>query len=455
MGCVENAKAASDGIFPQQNFSRCQGLSLGEPAFRSGYREPLIPDFKVFMTEGGWCWFQDPRAVIHDGKLFIGSVQGHGSGLALVGLYDLNAKRRLGDVVLHDNFDHDDHNAPVFYVRPDGSVLAVYTRHNRENCFYYRISDPENPLKWGEEVKVLTSSKVTYANLYEMKNEGRLYNFFRGIRFDPTFVTSADGGKTWSKDVHFIASELNGVHRPYARYVGNGEDTVHVSFTDAHPRKFGNSIYYTAFRDGKFWKANGAKIKDLQEDGPLAPSEAELVYRGSMTTVKPKGSESVPGAAWTSSISIDAQGYPHIAYTLYKSNIDHRYRLASWDGSQWIDREVACGGKCLYARESSYTGLIALDPVDPSVVVISTDVDPSTGEDLGANHEIYRAKVGLNDDIGTIKWQAVTQNSAVRNIRPIILRDGDRRVILWQRGQFVTFTSYDLATVGFIENITE
>jgi beta-galactosidase len=415
------------------------------------------PAITLFMKDGGWCWYQDPRAILHDGKLFIGSVKGNGDGEALIGVYDLKSKTALGNVVANPKFDRDDHNSPVFFARTDGSVLAMYARHSRDHLHRFRISDPNDPMKWSEEMVFNhddpKAGKVTYMNLLEMTAEGKLYNFYRGIRWNPSFITSTDQGKTWGEPTHFISSELNGTHRPYVRYAGNGKDRVYVSFTDGHPRDFGNSIYYAEFSNGKFCKADGTLLKDLKKDGPLRPSEAERVYRGSETREKPEGCESVPFSAWTSSISIDAKGNPHIGYTLYLSNTDHRYRIASWDGNRWFDREVAYAGKCLYERESSYTGLITLDPVDPSVVFISTDVDPSTGKESGGLHEIYRANIGLNHDVASIKWTAVTENSKVRNIRPVVLRDGDSRVVLWNCGRFTTYTDYDLDTVGFVEDV--
>ncbi|HSH09977.1 MAG TPA: glycosyl hydrolase, partial [Oceanipulchritudo sp.] len=117
----------------------------------------------------------------------------------------------------------------------------------------------------------------------------------------------------------------------------------------------------------------------------------------------------------------------------------------------WVDREVAYAGNCLYDDESSYTGLITVDPVDPSIVFISTDVNPSSGQATGGLHEIYRARIGLEDDISTINWESVTRNSPVRNIRPMVLNDGAVRVVLWQRGEFISYRIYDLDTVGFME----
>ena len=98
-------------------------------------------NFRVFMRQGGWCWFQDPRVILHDGKLIIGGVEGNGSGDAVVGIYDLQQHQSVGRVVLHKGFRRDDHNSPVFYLRGDGRVLAVYALHGNNKIHYYRISD--------------------------------------------------------------------------------------------------------------------------------------------------------------------------------------------------------------------------------------------------------------------------------------------------------------------------
>jgi hypothetical protein len=447
--------------------SCCLVLALNITALAEAADEQAIYErtadkhgFTVFMQEGGWCWYQDPRAIAHRGKLFIGSVRGNGNGEALVGIYDLQAKRPVGAVTMHSRFDKDDHNSPVFHARKNGSVLAVYARHGHDLYHYSRISDRDNPMQWSDESRHSRRlsgerDKVSYMNLCFLEKEGLLYNFFRGIEYNPTFVTSPDEGSTWSEPVHFFKSDMKGRHRPYARYATNGKDTVYVSVTDGHPRDFGNSIYYFEFRNGRYYRADGTVIKDLAEDGPILPGESDLVYEGSMTTTKPKGHESVPGAAWTSSIAIDAAGRPHIAYSLYLSNDDHRYRLASWDGAKWIDREVAYAGKCLYPSESSYTGLITLDPSDPTVVFISTDVNPASGKENGGPHEVYRARITAGDDSRSIKWEPVTKESPVRNIRPVIVRNGKRRIVLWNRGDFKTYKDYQLDTVGFIENAEE
>ena len=35
-------------------------------------------NFATLNTDGGWCWFSDPRALFHNGKLYYGYVKSNG-----------------------------------------------------------------------------------------------------------------------------------------------------------------------------------------------------------------------------------------------------------------------------------------------------------------------------------------------------------------------------------------
>jgi len=407
----------------------------------------------TMMENGGWCWYQDPRATIKNGKLIIAGLDGQ-NGDVNVGIFDLKSETIDGKVTLHKELQADDHDVPALYTRSDGSILAMWAKHGNEKMHHYAISSTNDYLKWGDpqQFKYTYNDRrgVTYMNLYALKNEGKLYNFYRdGETFNPSFITSDDEGLTWGNRTHFIANDVKGRQRPYARYAQPDANTIGISYTDAHPRQYGNSLYYAQFRDGAFYKVDGTKIKDITE-GPLGTSEGEKIYTGSENNHKPEGCESVPNSAWTCAMGQDAAGNPHIGYSLYLSNSDHRYRIASWDGKQWNDREIAYAGKCLYYVESSYTGLMAFDPTDPKQVYISTDVNPSTGEDLGGRHEIYSATILPNDNINTIKWKALTTQSAYKNIRPIVVANEGYKVLLWLNGPWDTFVNYDANVKGVI-----
>lgn len=415
--------------------------------------EETLSQFTTFMEDGGWCWYQDPRAIINSGKLVFGGLSGQ-SGDVKVGVYNLDENINEGTIILDKNFQVDDHDVPAFYVRPDGSILAMWAKHANEKKHYYSVSSATNYLEWGKKKEFIHGYEghkgVTYMNLYYMENEKLLYNFFRdGPTFNPAFITSSDNGDNWSsKSAHFIEDDVEGRQRPYTRYFQKDKNTIGISFTDGHPRRYGNSLYYAEFTKGAFYNVDGTKIKDFKT--PLKTIEAEKIYKGSETKEKQKGFESVPNSAWSCATGKDSENNPHMGYSLYLSNDDHRFRIASWNGTEWIDREIAYAGKCLYTMESSYTGLMAFDPEDVSQVYISTDVNPSTGEDLGGLHEIYTAKIGLKDDISTIKWEAITSHSKYRNIRPIVVAGEGHKVLLWLNGPWNSFVNYNADVKGIV-----
>ncbi len=403
---------------------------------------------KTFITNGGWCWFQDERAIMQGNKLVVGAIAGKGAGDVKVATYDMNESKHLGTAILRANFERDDHNAPVFCALPNGQVLTVYEEHflRRDPHHYFRISAPNDTSKWEPEYKHKhDKTHVTYANLYYVPKEKRIYNFFRhGRIYSPFFFYSDDLGKTWSKNIQLIDDgNRKRRNRPYARYCFDGVDTFHITFTDGHPRVCSNNVYYVKFKDGKFYKANGEFIKDLHKDGPMTPQEAEMIYKGGCRDNR----------GWTSSIRLDEKGYPVIGNTNYISNDDHRYFYVRWDGTKWHKNEIAFGGSCFWKHENDYTGLITIDPTDTNTVYISTNVDPVTGKKVGTGkHEIYQ---GYTKDFGVNwSWKAITANSSKDNIRPVVVpSNGKHYALLWLRGSFPSFIEYDLDVVGVVKEL--
>lgn len=450
--CGSKDKNADTNSFPSQS---------PKPVQHSGINDiyPNIePMLHTFLNDAGWCWYQDPRVIIKNHQLIVGGISGV-SGDIRVSVYDLKSNSLLGERVLDKNFERDDHNAPVFYAKPNGSILAIWAKHGKENRHYYSVSKPNDFLSWSK-TKIIEHEftipdenywgGVTYMNLYSIKNKHTLYNFFRlGLDLNPYFVSSTDNGESWNNKTHFITDNIEGTHRPYNRYSQATPNKIAVSFTDGHPRQFGNSLYYAEFDGQVFSTVAGDTIKNLS-DGPLITSEAEKIYQGSETFNKPDGYGSVPNSAWTTDLENNKHGWPSIAYTLYKNNTDNRFRLANWNGEQWIDREIAYAGPRLYEIEASYTGLVALDPETPSQLAISTNVQPNSGEDMSSSYEIYLANVSDKDTRETIEWLPLTSNSKVKNIRPTMIVGEGYKILLWMRGKFNHFEDFETNIVGQI-----
>lgn len=440
----------------------------------------------TFNDDGGWCWLQDQRAIVYQGMLLVGSVAAGVRDPARRGdvevvVYDLASGGKTR-VAMHPRLvegpgeDYDDHNAPALVVRPDGRVLAVYSKHDSEDVFYYRVTEkPGDAAAWRPEQKFSPSesSRITYSNLHYLPREKRIYNFFRGLdnSFKPSFAWSEDGGENWTKGNVFIDVPSKFRHRPYVRYASDGKDTIHIFYTDGHPNEFANSVYHVFYRGAKLYRSDGTVIRSLSE-GLRNPAEGTRVFAGDPDNV-----------AWVSDLHLDSHGRPYVAYSVRKDQegMDHRYRYARWTGSQfdfahgsagspsrakprdgrepvggrWVDHEIAYAGRRLYPGEKDYTGNIALDPQDPSTVFISTDADPTSGKPLmsaadGKRH--YEIFQGATRDGGAHwAWSAVTRDSTIDNIRPLVpVWNSPKLVLLWLRGTYRAYTDYDLAVVGVI-----
>lgn len=389
----------------------------------------LLP--QVLHDDGGWCWFEDERAIIVDDKLIFGVVASGRKGNVEAVTYDLKTGQSKVAVLHAPQTPQekqqwmDDHNSPAFLLRPDGRILAMYALHGRDEKIHYRISEPRDATRWGEERVFVPSpsSKVTYSNLHYLSAEKRVYDFFRGIHnsFKPSYAFSEDMGETWTAGNVFINVPTQFRHRPYVKYASNGKDTVHIAYTDGHPRDFDNSIYHIYYRGGILYRSDGKPVRALKE-GLNAPEEGTLVYKGGPRNV-----------AWISDLHLDSQGRPVLVFSEQRNpdGSDHRYHYARWTGSQWSEHEIAFAGTRLYPGEDDYTGNIALNPQDLTKLYISTNADPVTGHRM-PHYELYRGET--RDGGAKWSWTPITQNSDRDNIRPIAPISNKTQVVLWLRG---------------------
>lgn len=405
---------------------------------------------------GAWSWFMDERAIVDDGKLIVGSVRAVGAyrndrdadwGNVEVSVYDL-ASGAAQHTVLHRHLQQDDHASPAFLALPDGRYLAMYTQHGVERRIYYRFSEPRNALRWGPEAtfdtpgsaaQPLRGNNVTYSNLFRLSS-GRIVNFFRGVGLEPNYMYSDDTGRTWTYGGR-VAHGTRGGYSPYLKYAFDGVGTIHFVMTENHPRNYDNSLYHAFIRDGGIYLSDGTRRATLSETTETDVNAWDLtrVFQGDPDNV-----------AWMCDLELDPAQRPYVVFSVQKDGrglprgqggFDHRFDYARWDGSRWRVHEIAYAGTRLYAGEDDYTGLAALDPNNPDVVYISTDAEPVTGKPLVSaadgqrHHELFRGTTG--DGGATWKWEPITANSDLDNLRPVVPRWKDRRTALvWMRGSY-------------------
>src|SRR5262249_17772681 len=143
-----------------------------------------------------WTWFNDPRAIFHNGTLFFGYVRS--DGRSCLNTFNLQTGTTT-NLWISSLSETDDHDVCGLQVKQDGTILANWARHGGDQFFSYRLStstNPTSPANWGAEQQIAPSGAgLTYANPYQLTNEsGMFYEFSRDLNYNPTVFTSSDGG---------------------------------------------------------------------------------------------------------------------------------------------------------------------------------------------------------------------------------------------------------------------
>lgn len=434
--------------------------------------EGLEPE--VIAEGAAWTWFNDERALFHDGRLIVGYVDtaGYaGAGVVPLGVEADSAGAPGGASVRRHRLgtfrEVDDHNNPSFVALGDGRVLAAYAAHHTQPHWYWRTAELEgepgaDSLVWAPERRTPDlGANITYSNLVRLREEGgRVYNFFRGTNFDPTFRVSADGGRSWGAPRHLIRSGGGGT-RPYVKYATDGESRIDLLYTQAHPRDAETDIYHVFYQNGWLHRSDGTRIQRLpDQEGPGGEVPPMTVEAGTRVYDAREA-----GRAWVWDLEYDGDGAPVAVYVAARDSTvgnDLRYRYARWDreAGAWREAEIGHAGTHLYDGERHYAGGIVLDPRDPRTVYISADVHPGTAEPT-PHYRIYRGRSQEDGERGGVgadrwSWEVLAGEPGADDIRPFVPRGGgEHRALLWLRGRYTTYQHYDTDVVGIIRRGSE
>ena len=456
-------------------------------------------------NNGGWCWFQDPRALIDNGQLIIGSIAGFtGSGStggdADVTSYNFQTQTAT-ETLLHAALNQDDHACPAFAVLPDGRILATYEPHSSTNNVYWRVSSAAGETtSWSaEQVSVVNvlgdSNNNTYSNPFYLSTPNEVVSFSRAIGYDPNyslFKNLSNPVPTFSYGGHWMYWQnpnntpplTGGSGRPYVKYAANGADTVWFATTEDSPQNYPNSLYagylkFDASGSGTAYTSAGVALGGISTStspsgGNNPPSggngsgnypsgsgmsylptqftpivKANAVYNGIDLTGKYVG--------WATSMQLDTGGKPYLGFVVVDNltgayGNDLEYYYAHLVGSSWQVSRVGYAGLPLYSSQNQYAGLLAVDPVNPNKIYFSTDVDPVTdaallGPDGNQHWQLFS---GTSPNGGASWYFSQLTNTASENIRPVVAASGGTEALVWMQGSYTTYNNYNTSMVGLI-----
>lgn len=386
-------------------------------------------DHTLVADDAAWCWFSDPRAVSYQGvheKIYYGYINSKGD--VVISTKDLGTGK-IENFVLHAALQIDDHNVPSILFLPDGRLLVFYTEHNGR--FFIRKSvNPEDITDWEpERIIPFKGTRITYSHPVMLEAEkNRIYVFWRGSDWSPTFSYSDDLGETWSPEKILIDSK-DTRNRPYIKVVSDGISRIDIAFTDGHPGvEPTNSLYHMYYERGVFFQTNGDHIASV-EQLPILRTDVRKVYDATASQVR----------SWIQDIALDKDNRPVLVYARYPEATDHRYHYAYWNNGKWSDEELCRAGGWMpivktgeKIREPHYSGGISLDHDDPSHVYLSREI--------GQIFEIEHWCKTENS------WQVnkLTERSDLSNVRPYVVgRDsGKNTVVLWMSGVYNHYTKF-------------
>jgi hypothetical protein len=460
-----------------------------EPApQRAGPAALAAEPVRSVNPNGGWCWWQSPRAVVTtEGELLVPSTPAPpgeaGRGRATdVTAVDLATGRADISTLMSGRLASDDHNSGAVLELPSGRVVTAWAGHSQEPYMHVAWRDrgtstwttglqvhrPESTERIRTEGSLLAAN-ITYANLVWVQQEnggrGRLYNFFRGRGHQPVAMASDDQGATWAYLGEVFSRPGS---RPYPHYAAGPDGRIWFSVGLGHPHVTeANPVYSGYILDGRMFRTDGTFVTTLGRG--VDPSRFTTVFQSSATSPVTWAGDRYETFddtdAWGSDLVVDATGAPVMTFSVrtpYRSPVAGRlfqqdYHWARLDPAtdQWKVVRLGAAGSELYRGQLSYTGLATIDPTDPHRVYAATNVDPVTGTPLvsaatgRAQHEIWEA---TSADGGTTwAWAPVTADSAADNLRPLVAAGGGSWALLWLEGTYPEFVDdYDQHVVGIV-----
>ncbi len=470
----------------------------------------------VFNTNGGWSFFSDPRAIIDNNQLIIGSVAGvtgDGSNAGDVDVTDYNfglTTPSTSETLLHSEFDQDDHADPSFVVLPDGSIMVVYQTHGGNNFVETRISTSAGEgTSWGAEQTntvntVNDGNGNTYGNPFYLSVPNEVVSFSRAIGYDPNysvFTNLNSATPTFAYGGHWMYFQnpnnealTGGNGRPYVKYASNGTNTVWFATTEDSPQNYLNSLYvgymqFAANGSANVYTSNGTLLGGLStgtaptgngsnppvggNQGAIPSGSGESYLPTQFTQIMQANgiaadgfnlSSSSPYGAgyvgWATSMQLDSTGNPYIGIVVVRNlnggyGNDLEYDYAHLVGGSWDVSRVGYAGLPLYNGQNQYAGLITVDPLDPNTVFFSDDVNPATDATLlgpDGKQHWQIFEASTGNNGSSWTFDQITDTSS-DNIRPIVADGSGQEALVWMQGSYTSYTDYSTSVVGLLETI--
>lgn len=283
----------------------------------------------VAVQDGIWTWFNDPRAISHQGKFLIGSI----SSAGIVQITELGGPTRpiadLGEI--------DDHNNPALLGLPDGRLAVFYSRHNDPLGTRYKVGIGP------EQVIPAADGPVTYARPFMTDGYVSVFRRKLGQKKEHQICQSVDL-RDWAIRPAFMAPG----HRPYVQ-AHQSDGRIHFAVTAGHPNEVRTGIYSFFMEKDRFYRTDGAALPenfDVRQATEVCPPHGWVwqVRPGAILATRYPSDRTLSNRVF---------GFGDIEYWLYQ-----------WTGKDWAGTKIIGNQGSLYPAELYYAGGLCFGPGD-------------------------------------------------------------------------------------------
>lgn len=332
---------------------------IGTKIYRKGLCYYASPDVRGSSTRDAW----KPQAINFNGNVYFAWVDFQGD--IYCAKFQSGGDFGVGYLVATRALDYSsgsdiEHSIPSVCIDSSGYIYLFYGAHDSNTLYVRKSTNPEDVTTWNAKVLLSSATQAGYPQPIITSND-KIWVFYRQRITDNQkkfcFVTSTDGGVTWSSQSDLIAPTTDYWVYPDAVAVGSevGTKSIHV-FTSLRDSGGGGGAsgfpfpnYCATFDGGTTWKKADGSTLTL----PITELTCDTIASGSC----------YPG-----DMKLNSLNKPYIVYTINGGTV----KFAKWSGSAWVLSTVST--VATYTYEVAEIDIISDDIIDVYTVAGTTSI---------------------------------------------------------------------------------
>ncbi|MBI5001113.1 MAG: right-handed parallel beta-helix repeat-containing protein [Euryarchaeota archaeon] len=229
---------------------------------------------------------------------------------------------------------YNDHCMPALSIDNDGYIYVFYGQRTGSGGQLYKKSvNPYDITQWSAVNYLGVSNAYAYPQVWNYPDGDKIIYIAHDYNTGHVFMTDSNNWTTWNATSRI---DLTTTGATYLISAMDSENNHNIHLAWSNYLQNGNVYYMNSSDGGRTWyAADGTYLGNPSTDGPIYESQA-LAF-----TVSDCLCQVISG-----NINFDSSGNPLITFCADSANADNltrQYKLARWDGSDWVISSISYG----------------------------------------------------------------------------------------------------------------